>query len=420
MAPLMQQLLETVLRGFIKAGRLVVTWPDQSTKSYGIGGGKEARVVIRDSAAVRRLFLDPDLALGECYMDGGLQPIDCDIYDVLEVVMANAVEKGPPVMQFRDMIGKAVRRFVQNNTPHRAHRNVAHHYDLNGTLYGLFLDQDRHYSCAYYQVGDETLEEAQAKKVRHIAAKLRLDRSGLRVLDIGSGWGGMAMYLAANFGARVTGITLSKEQLEEARSRAAARGLTDRVNFELMDYRNVTARFDRIVSIGMFEHVGVPHYEAFFDVVRARLEPDGVALIHSIGSSAPPRATGRWLRKYIFPGGYSPSLSEVLPAVENSGLITTDVEILRLHYAHTLREWRRRFTERRDQINSLYDERFCRMFEFYLCSCELAFRQFGEMIFQIQLTPPEAPVLSNRDYMIDTERSTRLAASLPQQLEAAE
>jgi cyclopropane-fatty-acyl-phospholipid synthase len=420
MAPLMQQLLETVLRGFIKAGRLVVTWPDQSTKSYGAGGWKEAHLELRDAATVRRLLLDPELALGECYMDGGLQPVGCDIYDVLEVVMANASEKGPPIMQFRDMVGKAVRRFVQNNTPHRAHRNVAHHYDLNGTLYGLFLDDDRHYSCAYYQNGDETLEEAQAKKLRHIAAKLRLDRPGLRVLDIGSGWGGMAMYLAANFGARVTGVTLSKEQLEEARSRASARRLTDRVNFELMDYRNVTGKFDRIVSIGMFEHVGVPHYEAFFDVVRARLEPDGVALIHAIGSSAPPRATGRWLRKYIFPGGYSPSLSEVLPAVEKSGLVTTDVEILRLHYAYTLQEWRRRFTERRDQIQSLYDERFCRMFEFYLCSCELAFRQFGEMNFQIQLVPPEAPVFSNRDYMVDTERSSRLAVSLPQQLEAAE
>ncbi len=260
MAPLMQQLLETVLRGFIKAGRLVVTWPDQSTKSYGTAGWKDAHLALRDAATVRRLLLDPELALGECYMDGGLQPIGCDIYDVLEVVMANASEKGPPIMQFRDMVGKAVRRFVQNNTPHRAHRNVAHHYDLNGTLYGLFLDSDRHYSCAYYQNGDETLEEAQAKKLRHIAAKLRLDRPGLRVLDIGSGWGGMAMYLAANFGARVTGVTLSKEQLEEARSRAAARRLTDRVNFELMDYRNVTGKFDRIVSIGMFEHVGVPHY----------------------------------------------------------------------------------------------------------------------------------------------------------------
>ena len=307
---------------------------------------------------------------------------------------------------------------MQNNTPDRAHQNVAHHYDLNGTLYDLFLDKDRHYSCAYYQDGDETLEEAQAKKLRHIAVKLRLDRPGLRVLDIGSGWGGMAMYLAANYGARVTGITLSKEQLEEARARVAARGLSDRVNFELLDYRKVTGKFDRIVSVGMFEHVGVPHYKAFFDVVRARLEPDGVAVIHSIGTSGPPTASNRWLSKYIFPGGYSPALSEVLPAVENSGLVTTDIEILRLHYAHTLREWRRRFTAKRDVIKGLYDERFCRMFEFYLCSCELAFRYWGEMNFQIQVMPPEATMLTNRDYMVDAEREAPLP--LPRQLEAAD
>ena len=422
MAPMMQKMLETVLRGLVKKGRLVVTWPDRSTSAFGPGDWKEARFSIRDAATIKRLVLDPELALGESYMDGGLQPVGCDIHDVLEIVLANAAAKGPPIMELRAKYGQLIRRFVQNNTPVRAHRNVAHHYDLNGALYELFLDADRHYSCAYYPDGDETLEEAQAKKLRHIAVKLRLDRPGLRVLDIGSGWGGMAMYLADIFGAQVTGITLSTEQLEEARRRAAGRGLGDKVRFELIDYREVTGKFDRVVSVGMFEHVGVPHYKAFFDVIRARLEPDGIALLHSIGTSGPPTATNTWLGKYIFPGGYSPALSEVLPAIEKSGLVATDIEILRLHYAHTLREWRRRFDAKRSVIQDLYDERFCRMFEFYLAGCELAFRYWGEMNFQIQLMPPQAPMLSNRDYLVDDERAAALplGAKARQQLEAAD
>ncbi|MBS0639378.1 MAG: class I SAM-dependent methyltransferase [Proteobacteria bacterium] len=419
----MQKLLESVLRGLVKKGRLVVTWPDHSTRSYGPGNWKEAQFAIRDAATVKRLLLDPELAVGESYMDGGLEPLGCDIYDVLEILLANTASKGPSIMELRAKYARFIRRFVQNNTPHRSHRNVAHHYDLNGTLYSMFLDPDRNYSCAYYADGAETLEEAQAKKLRHIAAKLRLDRPGLRVLDIGSGWGAMAMYMASEFGAQVTGVTLSTEQLEEARARVAARGLSDRVRFELLDYRKVTGKFDRVVSIGMFEHVGVPHYKAFFDVVRARLEPDGLALLHSIGTSGPPAATNRWLGKYIFPGGYSPALSEVLPAIEKSGLVATDIEILRLHYAHTLREWRRRFDAKRETIKGLYDERFCRMFAFYLSGCELAFRYWGEMNFQIQLMPPEAPMLANRDYMIDDERKARLPLSqaVPEpQLEAAD
>jgi cyclopropane-fatty-acyl-phospholipid synthase len=420
MPSLTQTLLESVLRGFLTRGRMVVTWPDGDTKSYGPGSWKEARFAIRDSRTVRRLLLNPELAVGEAYMDGTLEPLDCTIYDVMEIFLANVAHKSPPIMRLREKLKQVSRRLVQNNTPRRSHRNVAHHYDLNGALYGLFLDPDRNYSCAYFPDGDETLEEAQAKKLRHITAKLRMDRPGLRVLDIGSGWGAMAMYLASQHGARVTGVTLSREQLEEARGRAAARGLSDKVNFELLDYRKVTGTFDRIVSIGMFEHVGVPHYKAFFDTVRARLEPDGVALLHSIGNSGVPSSSNKWLEKYIFPGGYSPALSEVVPAIEKSGLIATDIEILRLHYAHTLREWRRRFDAKRDIIKSLYDERFCRMFEFYFVGCELAFRYWGEMNFQIQLMPPEAPMLRNRDYMIDDERKVPLSKPATQQLEAAE
>jgi cyclopropane-fatty-acyl-phospholipid synthase len=271
-------------------------------------------------------------------------------------------------------------------------------------LYSLFLDRDRQYSCAYFPRGDETLEEAQTAKKRHIAAKLMLDRPGLTVLDIGSGWGGMALSLARDYGARVTGITLSEEQLREARARAAAEGLQDRVNFELLDYRAMTQKFDRIVSVGMFEHVGVPNYPAYFATIKNCLKPEGVALLHSIGRFEGAAATNPWIAKYIFPGGYSPALSEVLGPLEKSGLLMTDIEILRLHYAKTIAHWRRRFAANRDAIAALYDERFCRMFEFYLAGSELAFRLNGHMNFQIQLAHSVASVPLTRDYMGEAER----------------
>ena len=276
---------------------------------------------------------------------------------------------------------------------------MAHHYDLNGRLYSLFLDRDRQYSCAYFPRGDETLEQAQIAKKRHIAAKLCLDRPDLTVLDIGSGWGGLALTLAREYGARVLGITLSTEQLTEARGRAAAEGLDDRVSFELLDYRALDRTFDRIVSVGMFEHVGVGHYREFFDTVARCLNPDGVALLHAIGRSDGPGFTNPWIAKYIFPGGYCPALSEVIPRVEQSGLIATDIEVLRLHYAETLRHWRRRLIANRDTIASLYDERFCRMFEFYLCGAEIAFRREGHMVFQIQLAHRQTAVPLTRDYI---------------------
>ncbi len=306
---------------------------------------------------------------------------------------------GMPTLGLRNVIARLTRRLAQFNPASRSRRNVAHHYDLNGRLYSLFLDRDRQYSCAYFLRGDETLEEAQAAKKRHIAAKLCLDRPDLEVLDIGSGWGGMALTLARDYGARVTGITLSTEQLAEATARAAAEGLSDRVKFELLDYRAMNRKFDRIVSVGMFEHVGVGHFDNFFDVVKRNLAPDGVALIHAIGRFTPPDATSAWITKYIFPGGYCPSLSEVFPAIERSGLFTTDAEILRLHYAETLRHWRRRFAANRDAITTIYDERFCRMFEFYLTASELSFRRDSLMIFQIQLANSQTAVPLTRDYI---------------------
>ena len=326
---------------------------------------------------------------------------------MLGVLLDNAEDASDahPAMAVRSRLGWLGRRVAQFNRASRARRNVAHHYDLNGRLYSLLLDRDRQYSCAYFPRGDETLDEAQAAKKRHIAAKLLLDRPGLTVLDIGCGWGGMALTLARDYGARVLGVTLSTEQLEAARARAASEGLDDRVSFELQDYRDVQGTFDRVVSVGMFEHVGIGFYGAFFQAVRRSLKPDGVALIHAIGRSEGPATTNVWLQKYIFPGGYSPALSEVLPPLERSGLVATDIEILRLHYAETLRLWRANLAARRDAIAALYDERFCRMFEFYLAGCELAFRVQGHMVWQLQITPPGARTVPlTRDYMVDAER----------------
>jgi cyclopropane-fatty-acyl-phospholipid synthase len=399
----MQVALDAVLRRFITLGRLTVRWPNGRLTSYAgpPGSGPSAAIAIRDRRTIRRLVLNPMLSVGEAYMDGGLVPDGCGIYETLELlvinVMANA--NGLPVARLRSAFGQLRRRIDQYNPAPRAQRNVAHHYDLNGRLYSLFLDRDRQYSCAYFPRGDETLEAAQIAKKRHIAAKLCLDRPGLSVLDIGCGWGGMALFLAREYGAQVTGITLSTEQLGEARARAAAEGLQDRVSFELLDYRATQQRFDRIVSVGMFEHVGVVHYRTFFDTVARCLNPDGVALLHSIGRSDGPGFTNPWVAKYIFPGGYCPALSEVMAPIEISGLVATDIEVLRLHYAETLRHWRRRFTANRDTIAALYDERFCRMFEFYLCGSELAFRREGHVVFQIQLAHQQTAVPLTRDYI---------------------
>jgi cyclopropane-fatty-acyl-phospholipid synthase len=391
---------------------MTVRWPDGSLSTYSGEPGPEALIAIRDRATVRRLAVNPALTLGEAYMDGGVVPVDCTIYDVLDLLMTNRSGErySSWVVDVRQAGLQWKRRIDQFNPASRARRNVAHHYDLNGRLYSLFLDRDRQYSCAYFRRGDETLEQAQAAKKRHIAAKLLLDRPDLEVLDIGCGWGGLALTLARDFGARVTGITLSTEQLAEAQARAASEGLADRVTFELLDYRALHRRFDRIVSVGMFEHVGIGHYRDFFQVVKRCLAPDGVALLHSIGRSDGPSATNPWIAKYIFPGGYSPSLSEVLPAVERVGLIATDIEILRLHYAETLRHWRRRFAANRDSIASLYDERFCRMFEFYLAGSELAFRRENHMIFQMQLARDQAAVPLTRDYIAAVEPPLAVSA----------
>jgi cyclopropane-fatty-acyl-phospholipid synthase len=401
----MQTALDGILKRFIRTGQLSVRWPNGHQTLYSGDDGPSAGMAIHTAAAIRNLIINPGLALGEAYMDGSVTAEGCGIYDVLDVMFANIADDFDrlPVLRFRGFLRWLKRRIDQYNPAGRAQKNVAHHYDLNGRLYSLFLDRDRQYSCAYFRRGEETLEEAQLAKKRHIAAKLCLDRPGLRVLDIGSGWGGLALTLARDYGAAVTGITLSREQLTAARERASAEGLDDRVKFELLDYRAVDQKFDRIVSVGMFEHVGVGHYKTFFGTVARSLTPDGVALLHAIGRSDGPGATNPWIDKYIFPGGYSPALSEVMPAVERSGLYATDIEILRLHYAETLRHWRWRFNANLDTIASIYDERFCRMFEFYLCGSELAFRRGGHMVFQIQLAARQDAAPLTRDYMRDEE-----------------
>ena len=403
--------MNKILRQGIQIGRLRVIWPDGAESLYGDGGEPAAAVRIATPEAVRRLMMNPGLAVGETYMDGVLIPVGCSVHDLLHVLMLNVQHVNIPVLNVNYMLNRLRRPIAQANNAVRARRNVAHHYDLNGRLYALFLDRDRQYSCAYFPRGDETLEEAQSAKKRHIAAKLMLDRPGLTVLDIGCGWGGMAITLAQEFGARVHGITLSEEQLAEARVRALAAGLADRVSFELMDYRMMDRPFDRIVSVGMFEHVGVPNYPAFFKTIRRCLNPDGVALLHSIGRFGGPAATNAWIAKYIFPGGYSPALSEVMPPLENAGLLPADMEILRLHYAKTLAHWRRRFAANRDAIAALYDERFCRMFEFYLTCSELAFRVQDHMNFQIQIVRRQESVPLTRDYMTDGERKLAFASA---------
>ncbi|ACI52771.1 Cyclopropane-fatty-acyl-phospholipid synthase [Gluconacetobacter diazotrophicus PA1 5] len=400
----MTPLIDRIFRSFISLGRLDVVYSDGTRRTYVGTPGPVAAMRILSPSVERRLIVNPGLAFGEAYMDGLVVPTGCTLYDLLDVLMANSMQAGHIGESVAAVIRYGKRTWTQFNPASRARRNVAHHYDLNGALYDLFLDSDRQYSCAYFPRGDETLEEAQVAKKRHIAAKLRLDRPGLEVLDIGCGWGGMALTLAREYGARVTGITLSEEQLGVARQRARDEGLADRVRFELVDYRAVTRRFDRIVSVGMFEHVGIGHYRQFFDLVANILAPDGVMLLHSIGRHDGPGSTNPWIDRYIFPGGYSPALSETFAAIEKSGLWVTDCEILRLHYAKTIALWRDRFAANRERVAAMYDERFCRMFEFYLAAAELSFRVQGHMNFQLQITRSIDAVPLTRDYMVDVER----------------
>lgn len=355
---------------------------------------------LHDRYALWQLCLDPDLKLGELYMDGRLTVENNDIRGLLDILMRNAARYG--LRGWRKVLDRSrrvLRSWMQFNTLSASKAHVAHHYDLSSELYELFLDTDRQYSCAYFRTPNLTLEEAQRAKKQHIAAKLNLRRPGLSVLDVGCGWGGLALDLASNNDVKVRGVTLSEQQLAVARARAQQTGLAERVQFDLCDYRQVSGRFDRIVSVGMFEHVGIDYYDTYFSKVRELLADDGTMLLHTIGRSEGPSSTNAWIAKYIFPGGYAPSLSEILQAIERSGLIVTDIEVLREHYALTLQEWQKRFQANRAKAAELYDERFCRMWEFYLAGAEMAFRYEGEVVFQIQLAKKKISLPITRDYM---------------------
>jgi cyclopropane-fatty-acyl-phospholipid synthase len=409
-------LLGILLTRLVKKGTLTVIWPDGRRDIYGQGTPR-ATIRLKGRWTPLGIALRPDIKFGEAYMDRLLTVEEGDIGDLLAILMAGTASAPMPGwMRFMRMLRRLRRRLAQYNPVHRARKNIAHHYDLSGALYDLFLDTDRQYSCAYFYDSSDKLDDAQIAKKRHIAAKLHLDRPGLKVLDIGSGWGGLALDLARDTGADIFGITLSTEQLIMARQRAAAAGLSNTCRFELQDYRNTRGTFDRIVSVGMFEHVGVGHYRAFFEKVRDLLADDGVVLLHTIGRDDGPGATNPWIHKYIFPGGYTPALSEVLPIIERSGLMVTDIEVLRLHYAETLKNWRSRFVKNWDKAKALYDERFCRMWEFYLAGAEMGFRYDHLVVFQIQMARQVDALPLTRDYMLEDERTMRFAGhkAMPQ------
>jgi cyclopropane-fatty-acyl-phospholipid synthase len=391
-------------RKVIQSGRLTIIDANGCRHVAGEPGGPEAVIRLHDKALHHRLAFNPYLHMGEAYMEGTLTIEQGSLYDFLSICAIN-VDRAfdQPLNRALTAVAKALRNLHQHNPARLARAHVAHHYDLSDRLYDLFLDSDRQYSCGYFTHRHHDIEQAQLDKKRHLAAKLLLE-PGQRVLDIGSGWGGLALYLAEVGGCEVLGITLSQEQLKASRLRAERAGMADRVRFELCDYREQIGSFDRIVSVGMFEHVGFKHYPEFFAKLRQLLTDDGVAVLHSIGRMDGPGVTNEWVRKYIFPGGYAPALSEVLPVPERLRLWVTDVEVLRLHYAETLRCWHERFLAHRAEIAELYDERFCRMWEFYLVGSELAFRCMGHMVFQMQIAKRLDAVPLTRDYLTDWER----------------
>ncbi|MFT4151286.1 MAG: cyclopropane-fatty-acyl-phospholipid synthase family protein [Paracoccaceae bacterium] len=390
-----------LMRKAVTDGRLTVTMPDGQVHVFGDGTGDAPQVAIRitDPDLPRKLALNPDLALGEAYMDGRLIIENEDVVGLMQLA-ARAVDhhRLPLLNRLHERGREVFRRALQWNPVGRSRRNVAHHYDLSEEFYTLFLDENRQYTCAYWREDGMTLEQAQLAKMDHIARKLLL-KPGMTVLDIGSGFGTLAIHLARNYGVNVTGVTLSQTQIDAARARAHAEGLSDRVTFRFQDYREVPETFDRIVSVGMMEHVGVPQYGKYFGQISRRLAAEGVALIHTIGRSSPPTVLSPWFNKYIFPGGYSPALSEVMPSVQKNGLVLADCEVWRGHYERTLREWRRRFEANLPRVRQVYDERLVRMWRYYLIGAELSFTEYHNVVFQLQLSKQPLSVPMTRDYL---------------------
>jgi cyclopropane-fatty-acyl-phospholipid synthase len=396
-------LFPAILRSIIRDGSLCLIEGDGRQTLIGNGTGVPVTVRLARKSLNWTLAFDPALSVGEAFMNGDLVVEQGTVYDLLALLARNIDDTGGGNrwLHALEMLRHLVRR---SNSAVRARANVSHHYDLSSQLYDLFLDTDRQYSCAYFAKPTDTLEQAQAQKTRHIAAKLLLDRPDLKVLDIGSGWGGLGLYLAEEAAAEVTGVTLSTEQHAMSNARAEKRGLANRARFHLRDYRHETGVYDRIVSVGMFEHVGKRNWQEFFNKLGTLLHRDGVALVHTIGYWDTPGPINPFIKKYIFPGADLPALSEMTAAAARAGLIVTDVEVLRLHYAETLRLWRERFMARRDEAAALYDERFCRMWEFYLALCEVGFRYRTTVIYQVQLTKHLDALPITRDYMVDWER----------------
>jgi cyclopropane-fatty-acyl-phospholipid synthase len=397
--------LDRLLGRLVRHGRLTVV--DAAGKRYAFGDAAAAPAVtvrLTDPRLPWKLALNPKLMVGEAYVDGTLVVEQGTLRDFLTIVLVSqSIATDPPRTPVMRKAERIYRTKDVINRLGRSERNVRHHYDIGEALYELFLDPDMQYSCGYWAEGVTSLEDAQTEKRRHIARKLLL-RPGMQVLDIGCGWGGLALHLAREHGVRVTGVTLSQDQHAKATRRAAEAGLSDRVTFKLLDYRLEAAQYDRIVSVGMFEHVGRPQFAEFFDHVHRLLKPRGVALIHTIARMWDPGPINSWFSKYIFPGAYLPALSEVAPILERQGLWLTDLEILRLHYAKTLHAWNERFQSHRAEVRAMFDERFCRMWEFYLQSCEVSFTHQELCVFQLQLAKEIDAVPITRNYLYDDDR----------------
>ena len=391
----------------VRTGQLELVEASGAVARFGDGSEGLLRVRLADAAAGDEIAGDPALKLGETYMDGRLILEEGNIFDLLSLLRRNGIRRAvTPALKAKGLLRLLSYQVNARLPVNRNRHNVAHHYDLNGRLFELFLDQDWQYSCAYFQPPGISLDEAQTAKKRHITAKLLLE-PGQKVLEVGSGWGGLGMYMAESSGVDVTGITLSEEQLAVSRARVAERGLSDRVRFELKDYVDLQGEFDRIVSVGMFEHVGLANFSKFFNTMARVLKKEGVMVLHYIGRVKPAHTINPWIEKYIFPGGYLPALSEVLPAIERAGFLVKDVEMLPIHYAWTLRAWRERFVARWDEASKLYDERFCRMWEFYLAAMEAAFRHDRLPIIQFQLARHQDAVPFARDYIGEREAMLR-------------
>ncbi len=375
---------------------------DSNSKKYVIGKPiKDNPIIIKllEKNLNYKLLLNPDLYFGEAYTNGSLIIENGTLTEFLEIALRNIGRNDINVYgKILNKIKGSYRYLTNFNKGLVSKNNVSHHYDISEKLYDLFLDTNRQYSCAYFKSENDSLEQAQENKMNHIIKKLNI-KPNQKVLDIGSGWGTLAINIAQKTKASVTGITLSENQLEYSNNKAKEMNLGNQVEFKLIDYRELNEKFDRVVSVGMFEHVGRKFYKKYFNTVSKLLNDKGIALIHTIGSSNPPRNPHPWITKYIFPGGYTPSLSQIARPIEDSGLIISDMEVLRMHYSHTLRNWKERFLSKKTTVLEMFDEKFFRMWEFYLASCEMAFKWGDQVVFQLQLTKDNISAPTTRDYI---------------------